>query len=227
MFDYKLGITFGVIGLGRFGTALAETLAENGQEVLVLDNCESKIRQIQDKVQQAFITPRLDKATLEEAGIQNCGTVIVCIGEQVEVSILATLNVIELGVPRVLAKALSPEHGRVLQKIGAEVVYPERDRAVRLANSLTAPRALDFIDLSSEYSISELRLTDNLAGKSILELDFRKRFGLNIIAIVRETETIVEISPDLMLHTDDLIAVVGKKKSILKFEHLLLTNDDR
>ncbi len=223
MFDYKVSIAFGVIGLGRFGFALAETLAENGHEVLVLDNCESKIRQIQDKVQQAFVVPQLDKAALEEAGIQNCGTVIVCIGEQIEVSILTALNVIELGVPRVLAKAISAEHGRVLQKIGAEVVYPERDRGIRLANSLTAPRALDFIDLSSEYSISELRLTDKFSGKSILELDFRKRFGLNIIAIVRENETIVEITPDLKLHTNDLIAVVGEKKSILKFEHLLLT----
>ena len=216
MFDYKVSIAFGVIGLGRFGFALAETLAENGHEVLVLDNCESKIRQIQDKVQQAFVVPQLDKAALEEAGIQNCGTVIVCIGEQIEVSILTALNVIELGVPRVLAKAISAEHGRVLQKIGAEVVYPERDRGIRLANSLTAPRALDFIDLSSEYSISELRLTDKFSGKSILELDFRKRFGLNIIAIVRENETIVEITPDLKLHTNDLIAVVGEKKSILK-----------
>ena len=223
MFDYKASIAFGVIGLGRFGFALAETLAENGHEVLVLDNCESKIRQIQDKVQQAFVVPQLDKAALEEAGIQNCGTVIVCISEQIEVSILTALNVIELGVPRVLAKAISAEHGRVLQKIGAEVVYPERDRGIRLANSLTAPRALDFIDLSSEYSISELRLTDKFSGKSILELDFRKRFGLNIIAIVRENETIVEITPDLKLHTNDLIAVVGENKSILKFEHLLLT----
>ncbi len=227
MFDYKASIAFGVIGLGRFGFALAETLAENGHEVLVLDNCESKIRQIQDKVQQAFVVPQLDKSALEEAGIQNCGTVIVCIGEQIEVSILTALNVIELGVPRVLAKAISAEHGRVLQKIGAEVVYPEKDRAIRLANSLTAPRALDFIDLSSEYSISEMKLTDNFSGKSILELDFRKRFGLNIIAVVREQETIVEISPDLKLHTDDLIAVVGKKKSILKFEHLYLATDDR
>ena len=123
MTDYKSTIAFGVIGLGRFGFSLAETLADNGKEVLVLDNNESKVRQIQDKVQQAFVITQPDKSTLEEAGIQNCGTVIVCIGEHVEASILTTLNVIELGVPRVIAKAISAEHGRVLQKIGAEVVY--------------------------------------------------------------------------------------------------------
>lgn len=218
---YKSSIAFGVIGLGRFGYSLAETLSENGQEILVLDNNENKIKQIQDKVHQAFVVTQLDRATLEEAGIQNCGTVIVCIGEQVEASILTTLNVIELGVPRVIAKAISTEHGKVLQKIGAEVVYPERDRAVRLANSLITPRALDYIDLSNQYAISEIRLTDRLHGKTILELGFRKKFNLNIIAIVRENSTIVEINPELKLNTNDLIAVVGTKNSIVKFERFL------
>ncbi|MEL7623110.1 MAG: TrkA family potassium uptake protein [Clostridiales bacterium] len=221
MADYKSTIAFGVIGLGRFGFSLAEILADNGKEVLVLDNNESKVRQIQDKVQQAFVITQPDKATLEEAGIQNCGTVIVCIGEHVEASILTTLNVIELGVPRVIAKAISAEHGRVLQKIGAEVVYPERDRAVRLANTLIRPRAMDYIDLSDQYAISEIRLSNKLQGKTILELEFRKRFGLNIIAIVRDNETIVEIMPGLQLKTEDLIAVVGTKESILKFERYL------
>lgn len=217
---YQSNSTFGVIGLGRFGFALVETLAENGREVLVLDNNESKIRQVQDKVNQAFVVAQLDRDTLEEAGVQNCGTVIVCIGEQVEASILTTLHVIELGVPRVIAKAISAEHGKVLKKIGAEVVYPERDRAIRLANSLTRPRALDYIDLSSEYTISEIRLTDKLAGKNILELNLREEFRLNIIAVVRENETIIEITPDLTLNANDLIAVVGKKDNIIKFERL-------
>ncbi|NLC32050.1 MAG: TrkA family potassium uptake protein [Clostridiales bacterium] len=218
MSGFGLSNIYGVIGLGRFGTALAETLAENGQEVIVLDNNESKISQIQDKVLQAFVVPKLDKISLQEAGIQNCGTVIVCIGEQVEASILTTLNVIELDVPRVIAKAMSTEHGRVLEKIGAEVVYPERDRAVRLANALTRPRALDYLDLSREYSISEFRLSEKMSGKTILEVDLRKKYGLNIIAIVRGEETIVEIQPDLKLKTDDLIVVIGRKENVLRFE---------
>lgn len=221
MLSYKSSIAFGIIGLGRFGFSLAETLSENGQEVLVLDNNESKIKQIQDKVPQAFVVPHLDKAALAEAGIQNCGTVIVCIGERIEASILTTLNVIELGVPRVIAKAISAEHGKVLKKIGAEVVYPEKDHAVRLANALTTPRTLDYIDLSSEFAISEIRLTDKLHGQTVIELDIRKRFNLNIIAIVRENETIVEITPDLKLNANDLIAVVGKKNNIIKFERFL------
>lgn len=223
MSNYKSSIAFGVIGLGRFGFSLAETLAENGQEVLALDSNEGKIKLIQEKVSQAFVAPHLDKAALEEAGIQNCGTVVVCIGEQVEASILTTLNVIELGVPRVIAKAISAEHGKVLKKIGAEVVFPEKDHAVRLANALAAPRALDYIDLSKQFAIWQIRLTDKLNGRSILDVDIRKRFGLNIIAIVRENETIVEISPDTKLYENDLVAVVGDKNNILKFERYLIS----
>jgi trk system potassium uptake protein TrkA len=223
MSDYKASVDFGVIGLGRFGFALAETLADNGKEVLVLDINASKIKQIQDKVQQAFVVSQLDKATLEEAGIQNCATVIVCIGEQVQVeaSILTTLNVIELGVPRVIAKAISFEHGRVLQKIGAEVVYPERDRAVRLANSLSRAGTMDFLDLSGEYEVSEIWLNDKLHEKTIMELDLRKKFNLNIIAIVRGDETIVEIHPNLKLNAGDVIVVIGKKDNVAKLEHAL------
>jgi trk system potassium uptake protein TrkA len=221
MNNFKSTIEFGIIGLGRFGFALAETLSDNGKEVLVLDNNEGKIKQIQDKVQQAFVVAQLDKQTLEEAGIQNCDTVIVCIGEHIEASILTTLNVIELGVPRVIAKAISTEHGRVLQKIGAEVVYPEKDRAVRLANSLTTLRALDYIDISNHYAISEIKLTEKFQGKTILDLNLRKKFGLNIIAIVRGNETIVEVTPDFQLHSSDLVAVVGTKDSIIKFEQFL------
>lgn len=221
MSKYNAGIDFGVIGLGRFGMAIAAKLAENGKEVLVLDTNENKIRLIQDKVQQAFVISQWDKATLMEAGIHNCGTVIVCIGEQVEASILTTFNVIEIGVPRVIAKANSAEHGKVLQKIGAEVVYPEQDRAIHLAASLSMVGSLENLNLSSEYMISEFRLGDKHHGETIAKLDLRKRFNLNIIAIVREDATIVEIDAGLELSADDLIIVIGKKENIAKFQRFL------
>lgn len=221
MFNHKSTIPFGVIGLGRFGFALATTLADLGKEVMVLDNNENKVKAIQERVEHALVVPHLDKASLEEAGIQNCETVIVCIGEHIEVSILTVLNVIELGVPRVIAKAISAEHGKVLQKIGAEVVYPERDRAIRLANTLATSRALDHIDLSDQFSIWEIKLTKNFKGKTVLDVNFRKRFGLNIIAIVRNGETIVEITPEIVLNEDDIVVVVGKKDNINKFDQVL------
>ncbi len=221
MSEHKGSIDFGVIGLGRFGMALAEKLAENGKEVLALDTNENKVRLIQDMVQQAFVISQLDKATLAEAGIQNCGTVIICIGEQVEASILTTLNVIEMGVPRVIAKANSAEHGKVLQKIGAEVVYPERDRAIRLAASLSMIGSLDALNLPSEYMISELRLSNRHHGETVSKLDLRRRFNLNIIAIVRGYETIVEINPGFELKANDLIITIGKKENTAKFQRFL------
>ena len=222
MLKYKSTIPFGVIGLGRFGFALAETLADMGKDVLVLDSNEDKINQIQDKVGNALVTPHLDKATLKEAGIQNCETVIVCIGEQIEISILTTLNVIELGVPRVISKAISAEHGKILKKIGAEVVYPERDRAIRLANSLTSSRTLDYIELSSKLAISEVKIPEQFDGKTIIDADLRKKFNLNIIAIVKDGEIFVDIDPDIILKENDTIVILGKKENINRFEKSLL-----
>ncbi|MFQ9511758.1 MAG: potassium channel family protein, partial [Lachnospiraceae bacterium] len=113
--NHQSTIEYGIIGLGRFGTALAKTLAEAGREVLVLDNNENKVKDIREVTQHAFVVDHLDKNVLEEAGIQNCETVIICIGEKIDVSILTTMNVISMGVPRVIAKALSFEQGAVLE----------------------------------------------------------------------------------------------------------------
>jgi len=132
-------IEYGIIGLGRFGSALATALAESGKEVMVVDNTEVKVKQIRNMVSEAFIVESLDRESLESTGIQNCETVVVCIGEKIDTNILTTLNVISMGVPRVISKATSADHGRVLEKIGAEVVYPERDIAERLARRLLSP----------------------------------------------------------------------------------------
>ena len=132
----KSKLTYGVIGLGRFGMALAVTLAESDNDVIVMDREESSIREMRNYTDYAFVTNDLSMEALREAGIHNCDVVIVCIGEKVDVSVLTTMSVIEMGVPRVIAKALSPEQGAVLKKLGAEVVYPERDMALRLGRRL-------------------------------------------------------------------------------------------
>lgn len=221
MGKYKPAIEFGIIGLGRFGLTLAMALAEAGKEILVLDNNESKIRQIRTLTDNAFVVGPLDKETLEEAGIQNCETVIVCIGEKIDVSILTVLNVINMGVPRVIAKAISHEQGDVLAKLGAEVIYPESDMATRLANRLISSRSLDFIELYGDVTISEIRLSPKIAGMTIEKADLRKKFSLNIIALEHEGGTTTEIFPEYVLNENDLIVVVGKRKSISRFESYL------
>ena len=214
-------IEFGVIGLGRFGFALASTLAEAGREVLVLDNNENKIRQIRSYTDNAFVVGELTKEALEEAGVGNCDTVIVCIGEKVDTSILTTLNVISMGVPRVIAKALSPEQGLILEKIGAEVIYPEHDMAIHLAHMLLSSRVMDFISLNDNISIAELKLTSKLAGQSVLKADLRRKFKLNIIAIVHNNKTTTDITPELILDENDVIVVVGNEEDIKRFEHYI------
>lgn len=218
MKDWKSS-AFGVIGLGRFGTALAISLAEAGKEVIVVDCNEDKVKGLRRYTEYAFVTDDLSKETLQEIGIQNCGTVIVCIGEKMDACILTTLNVVSLGVPHVIAKAISSDHGTVLEKIGAEVVYPERDMALRLGKRLVAGNNfLDFISLNNEVEIQQIPATNRIAGYTVEQLDVRRRYGLNIIAIESGGATDIEISPQYKIQKEDILVVIGKTNNIAKFE---------
>lgn len=222
MFKENKSMEYGIIGLGRFGFALAKTLIEAGKEVLVIDSDESKIKQIRQYTSNAFVVEILDRETLEETGIQNCETAVVCIGEKMDASILTALNLINMGIPRVIAKAVSFDHGSVLTKIGAEVVYPENDMAIRVANRLLYSKALDFIELNDDINIYEMEVPKKLDGIQIRESNIRKKYNLNIIAIEGGGGTILEISPDYILKSGDLIVVIGKKNNITRFEEYLL-----
>lgn len=210
--------SFGVIGLGRFGFALAQTLAEANEEVIVVDCNEDKVRQIRQYTEYAFVAENLTKETLEEIGIQNCDTVIVCIGEKMDTSILTTLNVVNLGVPHVIAKALSRDQGAVLEKIGAEVIYPERDMALRLGKRLVSRNFMDFITLDNEVEIQQIPIPLDLIGQTVEETDIRKQYGLNIIAIERKNRTDIEVSPQYQFSAGDIIVVIGKIENIKRFE---------
>ena len=212
---------FGVIGLGRFGLALAKKLAEAGREVLAIDNDPEKIRIATAFTDNAFTVGTLSKETLEEVGINKCDTVVICIGERLDTSIFATMTVLKLGVRRVISKATSAEHGEVLTALGAEVVYPERDMAVRLGNKLIAPRIMEYISLSDEVDITEIRLTPKVDQKTVLELNLRKAFGLNIIAVNHAGAIETEILPDTLLCDQDSLVVIGKPVNIRKFEKYL------
>ena len=212
---------YGVVGLGRFGYNLAITLCKAGKDVIVIDNDPKKIKEISEYTENAFLVDELNTASLTEAGINNCDTVIVGIGETIDVGILATLNVIQLGVKKVIAKAIPPEQGCVLEKIGAEVVYPEKDMAVRLAKRLISPQTMEYISLSDEIDITEIILSTKANEITVSELDIRKKFGLNIIAIKHNDEIITEITPQTILYAGDNLVVIGKNVNIEKFETYL------
>ena len=212
-------IAYGIIGLGRFGSALARTLAEAGQEVIVLDKDEDKIKDMRQYTEYAFVTENLSQETLAETGIQNCDVVIVCIGEEVDVSILTTMRVIEMGIPHVISKALSAEQGAVLKKLGAEVVYPERDMALRLGRKLLSNNFLDYVSLNNSVEIRQVQVPQPLIGRSVEETEIRQKYKLNIIAIENGRDTNIEVTPDYRLKADDIIVVIGKVNNIDAFEN--------
>ena len=212
---------FGIIGLGRFGSALMETLTEAGKEVIAIDRDQEKINRAAALTENAFAVDNLSRETLERVSIQNCDVVVVCIGEDVSTSILTTLTVIRMGVPRVIAKVKSEDHGSVLKVLGAEVVYPERDMGLRLANRLISPRFFEYLSLSNEIDIMEIQLTEKVEGVSVAQLDIRKKFGLNIIAVKYKDNVITEIGPQTLLHSGSLVTVIGRRENVYRFENYL------
>ena len=206
--------TYAIIGLGRFGYALAMELALSDADLIVLDRDEDKVRELREYTENAFVVKNLEKKTLLETGVQNADVAVVCIGEALDTSILTTLNLTSMGVPHIIAKARSYEHGKVLEKLGAEVVYPERDIAIRLAHRLEVSAVLDFIQLSEKLNITKLLVPESLVGKTIVSANLRGKYDANIIAIENESELIETVLPEYVFKKGDLLFVSGTKDGL-------------
>lgn len=217
-------ISFGVIGLGRFGSALVKTLAEAGKEVIAIDKDEQRVKAVRKYTDFAFVVDNLNKETLEETGIQNCGTVTICIGEALDVSILTTMLVIRMGIPNVISKANSQEHGEVLKQLGAMVVYPESDMAVRIGKRLISGSLIDYISLDDNVEVRRIAVGGAMVGHSILELNIRNAYRINVIAVERDHQTDVEFPPQYVFREGDIVAVIGKEDKIDHFEREMQNN---
>ena len=212
--------SFAVIGCGRFGGSVARTLHELGHEVLAIDLSEDIIREIADEVTYAVQADVMDESVLTELGLSNFDVVVVGIGTDIEASIMATLVVKELGVKRIIAKALSDLHGKVLTKIGADsIVFPERDMGARVAHNLTSKSVLDFIELSPEHSILEIKTLKKWENHTLAELKISKKYGINIITIKRGDDLIVSPTGDEVIKQDDVLVVIGNIENIKRLEH--------
>ncbi len=209
-------MSYGIVGLGRFGYALATELAQSGAEILVIDRDEEKIRELREYTENAYVVKRLDKNVLTDTGIQNCDVAVVCVGEQMDTSILTVLNLVSMGIPKVIAKAASAEHGLILEKLGAEVVFPERDMAVRLANRLETSRALDIVQLGERINVTKLKIPDRIVGKSVREVNIRARFGFNIIAVENGSKVTETVTPEYVFRQGDVVYLSGRKEGIMK-----------
>ena len=210
--------SYGVIGLGRFGTALVKKLSDAGKEVIAVDKDEAKVKAVRGWTDYAFVIDELNEAALKETGMQNCGTVTICIGERIDISILTTMLVTKLGVPHVISKAASEVHGEVLKQLGAEVVYPEADMAVRIGKRLISGNLLDYVALGDGVEVRRIAVGGKMLGKSVRELDLRKVYGINVIAVEHARQTNVEFSADYTFKDGDVMAVVGKVAKIDRFE---------
>ena len=215
--------TFAVIGLGRFGGSVCKTLADAGQEVLAIDKYESRVNDYKDIATQADVADAQDEDVLRSLGIRNVDHVIVAIGEDIQASILVTLMVKEQGVKYVTAKAQNEYHAKVLEKLGVDrVVHPERDMGVRIGRSLTSKNMVDYLDLDANFKLAEILITNpEFVGKSLAEMDFRDRYGLNVIALAHSRQEMVLPSAGDVLTENDSILVAGPTRAIDKFEELM------
>jgi trk system potassium uptake protein len=211
----------GIIGAGRFGSELAESLAERGAEILMIDNRRELIQEFSQFVTKAVEGDATNIRTLEDAGFQECDVIVVAIGSNIEGSIMATVNCKELKVKNVIAKANSDMHGKILYRVGADVVvYPNRDRAQRLAQTLLSRGSIDLFKIAEGYNVAEIDVPESLHNKTLTEAAVRNRFGITILCI-RRTATdpaiprmvIIPDASEVMQPTDKLL-VFGSDKQI-------------
>ena len=209
---------FGIIGIGRFGLAVAEELLARGKYVLAIDQDQQRLKPLYETDAEVFVVNDVSKESLQDAGIQDADIVIVGIGKDVEGSILAALNSLELGVKQVICKVISEDHAKILRKIGAEVIFPEVEIGKRTAIRLSEKLAEDILPLSEEFSIIQIRTPKELDGESIKDVKLREKYGITLIATVKDGKANGSVGPDTILHQDELMVLSGSNKALAKFQ---------
>ncbi|WP_350244911.1 potassium channel family protein [Deinococcus sonorensis] len=203
-----------VIGLGRFGTAVATTLYEMGHEVVAIDINEENVEGVMNLVTHAAILDATEERALRNIGVSDFDVVVVAIGTDVQAAILATMNAKSLGAPYVVTKAIDEMARRVLERIGANlVIRPEHDMGVRLARQIATPNIVDTLDLGSDYAIVEIEVNERLRG-SLRDLNLNGRFSVQVIAINRSGR--VEVTPraEEELRPHDKVVLIGNAHAL-------------
>ena len=210
-----------VVGLGRFGTEAAKRLCELGGEVLAIDCKSDLVQHISSFVTQAVVGDARDKGVLKALGVENFDCAIVAIGDSLGDSVLATMNLKELGVPYVVCKAYDDTHRQVLLKLGAnKVLIPEQEQASRLARSLSSANVLDYIELSDAYGIMEVPAPTSWIGKSLKDLNVRAKLGVNIIAIKQGDNINVSPRADYEIMPGDIMEIIGDSDALTAVQKL-------
>jgi trk system potassium uptake protein TrkA len=206
-----------IVGVGNFGHYLAMHLYKKGHEVLVIDKMPNRVSEIKDNVSQAVVADATDRKALEALGLDKMDAAVVCIGSVLSESILATLNLKDIGLHQVYAKALSEAHSRILQKIGAsEIFFPERDQAISLAERLHNPNMLDYLPFLEGYSIIQISPPNRFIGKSLRELNLINRFGVQVVAVKEVVPDRLNLIPtaQFVLKDSDIMILLGPNEAL-------------
>lgn len=218
---------FAVIGLGRFGSAMATTLVDLGHDVIGIDGSEERVHALADSITQAIELDATDEKALRAAGIHDVDVAVVSIGENIESSLLVVMLLRELGIRTIVAKAVTSLHGRILERLGvSRVIFPEREMAVRIAHSLVMPNAIDYIELSRDFSIVEVPAPAHFVGRSLKQIELRPRLGLTLIAIKRADDagavtTNIAPAADDVIREGDVLALLGDNERLTQLDRLL------
>ncbi len=206
--------TFVIIGLGRFGAAVAEELCSLGHQVLAIDTDEKAVQRMADKVTQAVVGDCRDMEVLRALGVSAARCAVVAFSDDIGHSVLITLNLKELGIPRIVCKARSASHEELLRRIGADhVVFPEQESGKSLAHALGSSEILEFIQLSEHYSIVKTSIPASWQGKSVAELDIRKRYLVTIVAVQRADGSMQTAPlPEYIFHAGDMVFSLGRNE---------------
>lgn len=209
--------SFAVIGLGSFGRSVAEELIALDADILCIDSREDRINKISKIAQNAVICDSTDEEALRDLGLGNIDHVIICIGNDIQASIMTTLIAKDLGVKKVTVKVLNEYHAKVVERVGAEeIIYPERQMGRRFARRIISDSILEVLELTSDFSYVEVVTPKDFVGKTIIELDVRRNYGVNVVSVKRGNQIITPTAAG-EIEEEDILMIVGSNKEIAKF----------
>lgn len=212
-----------MIGLGKFGFHVAKELFKEGNEVIAIDKIPDLVQNIEPYCTESIVLDASDKEKLSALGLDEMDAVIVSIGSDVSSSVLLTLHLQELGVKKVLAKAINDDHAKVLRKVGAtEVIHPEMAMALKVAQGLSRPNILDFIPLSEDYQLLQLAPPSKFIGKSLKQLDLRAKYKINVVAVkeIIPDNTVIIPPADFVIKDSDILIILGRTSDIRNMKEL-------
>lgn len=207
-------LQFFVAGLGRFGESVAVTLDRMGYDVMAMDKDEDVVQDLSDQLGYVVCADASDEKNLNAIGAGNADVAVVAIGD-LSASLLTTLLLKDMGVKRIVVKALDELHGKMLQKIGADkIVYSEKEMGIRVAHNLTSPGIVDYIEMNNNITVVTIHIPEEWIGKTLLDLDVRRKYHITVVAIRRQTENFINPRPDMVMQSGDMLVILGDTSSI-------------